>query len=223
MDRKRTQQPFGHSPMRTHRATSCKLLLRAGASKRLRPPARETSRRDLYGNTFLWLSADPAQSAERRAHRQSEADSGDHANTRVDWTATWPQYLKKSSDSPQVSIPSEEPLDLWALTGVEYRHHVHPFTKRLRVPRSGDRLVQSPRALVPAFEQSGHQFLSGGFRGGDRPLWSARHFQHRPGGTVHLTGVRECGTQQRHSVQHGRSRAGTRQHLRRTFMEVCEI
>lgn len=223
MDRRHTQQPLDSSSVQTHRATPFKLLLCASSPECLRSDAYETCRRALYGEALLRLSADHAKSAERRTRRQPKTDPRDHAKPGPGWESTRPQYLEGPPGSPQIPVPPARPQDPRTSAGVEHRHHVHPVVGWLCVSRSGDGLVQSSRALTPALKQPRHQLLPRGFRGSDRSLRSTWYLQHRPGGAVHLTGVCKCSTQQRHSLQHGRSRKSTRQYLCRAPMEISEV
>lgn len=223
MDQCCTQQSLDYRSVQAPGAPSLELLLRACNAGRLRPHAYETSRRDLHSVALLRLSKDHARATARRVRCQPKTDPEGYERTWASREPTRSQHLKSPSGAHQVPVSLAQHRDHQALAGVEYRHHVHPVAQRLCLSRRCDGLVQSAGALSSPLEQLGNGFLPGGVRRSHQCLWSAGNFQHRSGSTVHLPGVCRCDTQQRHSLQHGRSRSGTRQYFCRAPMEIGKI
>lgn len=223
MDKYHSQRSLACSSMQTPWAPSFELLLRAGGAECLRSCPHESSRRDLHRVAFLRFPKDYAGVAKRRTPNQSQTDTGDYAEPWTGWESTGSQHLKGPSRPSQVSISSTRSRDLSSPASMELGHHVYPIEKRLCLPRCRNRLVQSTGTLPSSLEQSGDSFLSGGIRGGHSHLWTAGYFQYRPRSAVHLSRVCECGSQQGHPVQHGRTRKSPRQYFRRASMEVGKI
>lgn len=223
MDRNYPQQPFDRSPMQTHWDAPFELLLRVSNAERLRSHTHEAHRRNLYSKALLWFSTDHARSTKRRARRQSKTDPGNHAEAWTDWESTGSQHFEEPPAAPQIPVSPARSRDFRASTGLEYRYHVHPIARRLRLSRCSNRLVQSAGALAPPLKQLGGCFLPRGIRRSNRRLWAAGHLQHRSRGAIHFSRICECSSQQRDPTQYGRTRSSIRQYLCRTSMEICEI
>jgi len=145
MDSRFSKSTFDHSSVQTHGAVSIKLLLRAGATNRLRFIAHEPSGRDLYGKTFLWFSKDDQGPSTGRTQCESETNSKDHARIRALREPARPQHLKTPSTTCQISVSSPRFCNLRPITGLEHRYHIHPSEKRLCLPSCCNGLVLSHR------------------------------------------------------------------------------
>jgi len=223
MDSKFSKSTFDHSSVQTRGAIPIKLLLRAGATNRLRFVAHEPSGRDLYGKTFLWFAKDYPCPSKRRTQCESQTNSKDHARIRALREPARSQHLKTPSTTCQISVSSQRLCNLRPITGLEHRYHIHPSEKRLCVSGCCNGLVQSTGTVTSSIKQPRNSILLGSLRGGDCNLWEAGNFQYRSRSTIHIRRVRESSASQKHSVQHGWQRKSTRQCFRRKALEVCEI
>ena len=223
MDTRRKHRSLNCSAMQTSRVTSIELLLRAGIANRVRPPAHELCRRDLYRETLLWFSKNYAQASERRTQCQSQAHPKSDAQAELGRKPTRSPHFKGSPGTCQVPVSPTQLSNLWTTASVEHGHNVYSPTKWICLSCCCNRLVQSSGTLSSSFQQPGTGFLFGGLRGSDCHLWKARNIQYRPGCTVHLPGVCERGTWQKHSFQHVRKRKSARQYFCRAPLEIGKI
>lgn len=221
---RRTQRPaIDSGPVRPNGVAALELLLRARAIKHRDTAAPEKGRRDLHREAILRIQEDHASIAEGGLPRQSEEGAGHYARIGACRDPAWPSHLEEPSRAHQVSLPPSGSRGPQASTGMEHRHHLHSIASWLCVPCGIHRLVQSPGALIPTVQQPGHHILPGGIRVGYSKVWSSRDSQYRSRSPVHITGICRCRTGVRYSLQHGWSRKGTRQRLRRATMALCEI
>jgi len=223
MGRRESGRAVYYGAMQAPRNSSVELLLRADNTERVRSVAHETCRRDLHGQALLWVSKHYSHSAEGRARRQSKAHSTSHAALGIGGESTGPKYLQEQTRASQIPISAAWARNSSASPCVEHGYHVHSVARRLRVPCSRDRLVQSIGARIPALKQPGSGFLRRSVRSGDPGIRAARNFQHRSRRAIHISGICECRTQQKYSLQYGRPRKGARQYFCGTSMEICKI
>lgn len=217
------QRPLNCRSMQAAGAPSFKLLLRTAQAESLRSHAHATSRRDLYKMALLWISKDSASATERRPRNQSQTNSRNYAKTRARWKSAWAQYIKGSPRASQISLPFAWNRDSQPPGSMELGHNIHSVEKWLCLSRCCYRLVQSTGAFTPSLKQSRDGLLLGSVRGSNCHLWTTRHFQYRPGSTVHVGRICECGAQQGYSIQYGWPRTSSRQYFCRTPLEISKI
>lgn len=223
MDRHQTSCFTCCDTVRPDRTSPFHLLLRRKASERPRSDSITAHRRTLYRKALPRLQDNHREAKENGASGQSKTGSGTHERAWTGWVSTGAQYFQTSPGTHKIPLSTKRHGNQTSYAGVELRHHVHPFARRLCLPDSRHRLVQPTGALPPSLEQPRWQLLHRSLRRGDSLLWEAGDLQYRSRGTVFLKGVRQCGIEQKHSVQHGRQRKSPRQYLRGTTMEVSEV
>ena len=161
MRRTRAYPPVCCSTMSDHWTASINLLLRAGRNNAVRVDADETSRRNVYSQTFLRIEKYLGKFKERRARDKQETGPRDDADDGIGWEPARPKHFKEQAGAHQVPIPLEEPTDHYASPGMEHRYYLHPVTGWLCVFDGSNRLVQSASPFAPAFKQPRWSILFG--------------------------------------------------------------
>jgi len=223
MDRQRTSCSTSYGAVRSYKARSFHLLLRNEVAERARFSAATTHRRALYRETFSRLQNNCRKVTEDGPSGQPETSARTHEGAWIGGMSTRSKHLQVAPRTHEIPLSFEGHGNQIPAAGVEFRHHVHPFARRLCLPHSDHRLVQPIGTFPSSVKQPRWQLLHRGSGGGNYSLWETRDLQYRPRGAVFLSTICRCCVEQKHSVQHGWQRPGSRQYLRGTTVEVGEI
>lgn len=223
MDRRESPRTLGSSSMRISRPSKINLLLSSCSRQGSRSITQETSRRDLYRESFLRFEKDQDRAQEGGIRSESKTCPRNHERTRVSRKATWTKNLKEPSGAYQVSLFAERIKHREANASMEQRHYLHSFIPGVYISYSDHRLVQSSGSSKSLVKQPRGFVLHRSIRRGNSEIWMPRDFQYRSRSAVYLPGV--CGSRckSRNTFQYGWQGKGFRQCIHRTVMEIFEI
>lgn len=223
MGRQQAKRAVCDSPVQTSLHPPFQLLLQTSSNQQIRARANAAHRRNLYCLAILWLTEDRSRVEKRRLQYQPQTCAADHAAPWLDKQSAGAKYLKAASGTHQVPVFAKESFSIKPSRSLEYRYHLHPASKGIYIPRGRDRLVQPHSPFSSPFQQLGNKLLFRCLRRSGQMPWPAQNLQYRPGGAIYLSRVCQCRAREKHSFQHGWTRQGSRQCIRRAVMEVCEV
>lgn len=204
-------------------AAPIELLLLSSISNKARSNAHESSRRDLYRETLLWFSKNPASSSKRRTSCQSQAHPRDNEKAQSRWKSTRSKHFKISSTTCQIPLSSKRLFNRWPPASMEHRYHIYSLKKRFCLSCGCNGLVQSTCTLPSSFKQFRNGFLLGRFRRGDSNTWETGNFQYGSRSTVYIRRICEGSIEQKYSPEHGRKRKSARQYFCRASLEIGKV
>jgi len=223
MDRDRSSPVFRSGSMHSTGIVPSFVLLQSSPTERRRAVFSAPYRRALHGTSVLWISENSSRARSRRLSGQSQEGADNHARAWAGWMPARSQHLSQSAGASEVSVPFKGAADCKTWPGVEHGYHLYPFARRICIPDSSHRLVQSPGIGKPSFKQLGWLVLPRSSGASIREIRPARDFQHGSRGTVHVCRICERGAESWNSIQHGWARTSSRQYFCRATMEVAEV
>ena len=125
MRRSKAHPPICCSAVFDYRTAPIKLLLRTGKNIAIRVDAHETSRRNVYSQTFLRIQEYLGKFEEGRSQDKQETSARNDADYGISWKSTWSKYVEEQTGAHQVSISLEKSSNHHALTSVEHRYYLH--------------------------------------------------------------------------------------------------
>lgn len=162
------------------------------------------------------VGASSAQAGESKTHATVDANHENRGylpttanNAPQPGTPCFSVFIAKFDDHTQGS-------------GMEYRHHIHPASRRLHVLGGGDGLAHALRVVLAAFKHVGGSLLHRGVGRlpGDQ---HARDLQYRSRLPIHVAEVYECLGRAPDRDQHGWPRSSVGQRVHRASMADGEV
>ena len=220
MDRKISPRPLDPKTVYFDRIITSHLLLPRCPRKHFQPHPHEAHRRDLHLQALQWFPSDHGETSTGGIPSQPEANTRIDANHGTSRNSARAQHIQKPPTTHQVPVPLAGSSDFTATGGLEHRHHLHSAARRVYLPHSSHRLVQSAGFVSSSFEQLRGHLLHRSRRRGNRTLREADHFQYRSRSAVFFQAVCRRHSEQRNPLQHGWTRPCPRQRVCGTPLEI---
>ena len=197
-------------------------LLHASGRDWREPRDNALPRRAIYPDAVLWDQEDApvADRAGLRGQREAseEASAADGLGSDLRQAAD----LGTSARSSDLSIPFARTADRAAQPSMGDRHHLHPASARVCVSGGNHGLVQPLCSVLGGVGYAGRELLPGSAGMGIENS-AAGNLQFGSGLTIHKRTIHRVAAGPRYRDQHGWTRPGDGQHLRRTPMADGKI
>ena len=223
MDRARPSRPFDFESMPSAKGGPLKCVLHAEHERvRNELGAHARARRALPQTSVLRVAADDNVAEGGRASRQPKTHCAPHARNGIASDHAGAAHEQAPSGTQNIPVFIAWNGDWLLRRSVEFRHHLHPDGAGIHVSGGRDGLVQ-PLCDRLGFVQHAGGGLLRSHTAQSIGKWSALHFQHRPGQSIHQRSLDENTAGFGRENQHGRAWALLRQHLYRTTLAHREI